>query len=60
MIGPQLSELIAEVCLATDFTDSDDVAPNLAIPTHAVGGAAAGRYGRRRMDDADLAERRET
>jgi dihydrolipoamide dehydrogenase len=34
MIGAQVSELIAEVCLAIEFhTDSEDVARNLPPPT---------------------------
>src|SRR5258708_6279295 len=58
MIGAQVSELIAEVCLATEFhADSEDVARTCHPHPDAVGGPAAGRHGHRRMNDSILGAR---
>src|SRR5712672_1560171 len=58
MIGAQVSELIAEVCLAMEFhADSEDVARTCHSRPDAVGGPAAGRHGHRRMNDSILGAR---
>src|SRR6266851_1074607 len=58
MIGAQVSELIAEVCLAMEFhADSEDVARTFHPHPGAVGGPAAGRHGHRRMNDSILGAR---
>ena len=53
MIGAQVSQLIAEVCLAMEFhADSEDVARTCHPHPDAVGGPAARRHGHRRMNDS--------
>jgi hypothetical protein len=55
MIGAQVSELIAEVCLAMEFhADSEDVARICHPHPDAVGDPAAGGHGHRRMNDLIL------
>src|SRR5712671_5828302 len=58
MIGAQVSELIAAVCLAMEFhADSEDVARTCHPHPDAVGGPAAGRQGHRLMNVSILGAR---
>src|SRR5712671_3018379 len=58
MIGAQVSELIAEVCLAMEFhADSEDVARTCHPHPDPVGGPAADRHGHRWMSASMLGAR---